>query len=65
MLVMSRKPGESIQVGDGVNITVVEIKGTKIRLGITAGKETTILRGELSPSRAIEDEPRPLKKKAA
>ena len=47
MLVVSRKPGESIQVGDGINVTVVEIKGSKIRLGITAGKETTILRGEI------------------
>ena len=50
MLVVSRKPGESIQVGDGINVTVVEIKGSKIRLGITAGKETTILRGEICPS---------------
>ncbi|MGI6402275.1 MAG: carbon storage regulator [Thermoguttaceae bacterium] len=47
MLVLSRKPGESVRVGDGVNITVLEIKGSKIRLGVTADKETTILRGEL------------------
>lgn len=50
MLVVSRKTGESIQIGSGVNITVVEIKGSKIRLGVTAGKETTILRGEINPS---------------
>ena len=47
MLVVSRKPGESVWVGDGINITVVEIKGSKIRLGVTADKETTILRGEI------------------
>lgn len=56
MLVVSRKPGESVRVGDGVNITVVEIKGSKIRLGVTAGKETTILRGELCLSRDSDEE---------
>ena len=47
MLVVSRKPGECIHIGEGVSVTVVEIKGSKIRLGVTAGKETTILRGEI------------------
>lgn len=62
MLVVSRKSGESIQVGDDINITVVEIKGSKIRLGVTAGKETTILRGEICLEKdAIER----LRKKAA
>ena len=56
MLVVSRKPGESVQVGDGVNITVVEIKGSKIRLGVTAGKETTILRGELCQDHEFDEE---------
>ena len=48
MLVVSRKLGESVRVGDNVNITVVEIKGSKIRLGVVAEKETTILRGEIA-----------------
>ncbi|MGN0910336.1 MAG: carbon storage regulator [Thermoguttaceae bacterium] len=50
MLVVSRKPGECIHIGEGVSVTVVEIKGSKIRLGVTAGKETTILRGEICDS---------------
>ena len=49
MLVVSRKPGECIHIGEGVSVTV-EIKGSKIRLGVTAGKETTILRGEIFDS---------------
>ena len=48
MLVVSRKLGESVRVGDGVDITVVEIKGSKIRIGVSASKETTILRSELA-----------------
>lgn len=62
MLVVSRKSGESIQVGDGINITVVEIKGSKIRLGVTAGKETTILRGEIC---LPKEELKELRKKVA
>ena len=50
MLVVSRKPGECIHIGEGVSVTVVEIKGSKNRLGVTAGKETTILRGEIFDS---------------
>ena len=56
MLVVSRKPGESVWVGDGINITVIEIKGSKIRLGVTADKETTILRGEICPAKNSEKE---------
>ncbi len=62
MLVVSRKPGESVWVGDGITITVVEIKGSKIRLGVTAGKETTILRGEICQSK---DSPKESSKKVA
>ncbi len=47
MLVVSRKSGECIHIGEGISVTVVEIKGSKIRLGVTADKETTILRGEI------------------
>ena len=50
MLVVSRKPGECIHIGVGISVTVVEIKGSKIRLGVTAGKETTVLRGEIFDS---------------
>lgn len=55
MLVVSRKLGERLRIGDGVDITVVDIKGSKIRLGVTADKETTVLRGEIvSESRDSE-----------
>ena len=64
MLVVSRKLGERLRIGDGVDITVVDIKGSKIRLGVTAGKETTILRGEIvDESRDSEKNPK-LKKVA-
>ncbi|MBQ9812226.1 MAG: carbon storage regulator [Thermoguttaceae bacterium] len=46
MLVVSRRNGESVYVGDAVKITVVEIKGSRIRLGVEADRDTFILRAE-------------------
>lgn len=47
MLVLSRKPMESIHIGDGVVVTVLEIRGNKARIGIDAPKEVHVLRSEL------------------
>ncbi|MET3655794.1 carbon storage regulator CsrA [Sporosarcina psychrophila] len=47
MLVLSRKKGESIWLGDQIEITVSEIKGDQVRIAINAPKNVTILRGEL------------------
>ncbi|MBI4384641.1 MAG: carbon storage regulator CsrA [Nitrospinae bacterium] len=47
MLVLTRKIGESIKINDDVKITVVEVKGKNIRIGIEAPKETKIYREEV------------------
>ena len=47
MLVLSRKKGESIIIGDNIEITVVDVQGDLIRLGIKAPKEVSIYRQEL------------------
>lgn len=48
MLVLSRHRGESIIIGDdGIVITVVEIRGDKVRLGIVAPKEVPVHRLEV------------------
>ena len=47
MLVLSRKLTESIHIGDSVVVTVLEIQGHKVRLGIEAPKDIHILRSEL------------------
>ncbi len=49
MLVLSRKPGEEVVIGDGVRLTVVAIRGKQVRLGITAPADVAILREELCP----------------
>jgi len=47
MLVLSRKPGQKLQIGDNVTITVLEVHGRVIRLGIEAPNDVRVLRGEL------------------
>ncbi len=47
MLVLTRKSDESIKLGDNITITVVEIKGNSVRLGIEAPVNLRIYRKEL------------------
>lgn len=47
MLVLSRKKDERIQVGDNIFVTVVEVRGDKVRLGIEAPREVKVMREEL------------------
>ena len=49
MLVLSRKPGERILIGDDVSITVVRIGPNNVRLGIEAPRSMNIVREELCP----------------
>jgi len=51
MLVLTRRPGERIMMGENVCITVLEINGNKIRLGVEAPREVAIRRAEV-PVRA-------------
>lgn len=50
MLVLTRKVGESITIDDHIKITVVQLKGKQVRLGIEAPKETKIHREEIYSS---------------
>jgi carbon storage regulator len=47
MLILTRKPGESLRIGDDVRITVVEIKGNQVRIGIAAPRSFPIYREEI------------------
>ena len=47
MLVLSRKADQSIHIGDAIRITVVRIRGNRVKLGIEAPGEVSVLRGEL------------------
>jgi len=47
MLVLSRQRDETIMIGDDIEVTVVDIRGDKVRLGITAPKEVSVHRKEV------------------
>ena len=47
MLVLSRKPGEQIRVGDNITITVVEVRGNRVKIGIEAPRSVGVVRSEL------------------
>lgn len=47
MLVLSRREGETIIVGDDIEITILKVRQGKIRIGITAPDDVRIVRSEL------------------
>jgi len=52
MLVLVRKPGEQIQIGDQVRITVVECHRGRVRIGIDAPREIAVVRVKHEPREA-------------
>ena len=55
MLVLSRKAGERIWIGDDISVTVVRISGGGVRIGIEAPKEMPVVREELKLKMDLED----------
>lgn len=56
MLVLSRQRDEAIMIGDDVEITIVDIRGDKVRLGITAPTRITVHRKEVYAAITQENE---------
>lgn len=59
MLVLTRKPTQSIHIGDNVTVRLVRVRGNVIQLGIEAPSDVTILRSELkdSPKKSTQEGP--------
>ncbi len=51
MLVLGRKVGESIVIDGGIVVTIMEIKGERVRVGVHAPKDVTVLRAEVQDDR--------------
>lgn len=56
MLILSRRIGETLVVGDNVKITILSVKGNQIRIGVEAPKEISIKRGELDEDKFKKNE---------
>jgi carbon storage regulator len=57
MLILTRKKGESIAIGDNIQVQVLNVKGGQVRIGIDAPRDVQINREECDPSMMIEDDP--------
>jgi carbon storage regulator len=60
MLVLTRRGGEEIKIGDSVTVLVVKIGAGKVRIGITAPKELPVHRAEFAEKLLAEGNSRPL-----
>jgi carbon storage regulator len=56
LLILTRKVGESVAIGDDIQVSVVEIKGSQVKLGIRAPRDVTVHREEIYQK--IQDENR-------
>jgi carbon storage regulator len=47
MLVLSRRPGEQIHIGNDISFVVLEVRGNRVRIGINAPRSVPVARAEL------------------
>ena len=47
MLILTRRVGETLMIGDEVTVTVLGVKGNQVRIGVNAPKEVSVLREEI------------------
>lgn len=58
MLVLSRKEGEQLLIGDNIVLTVNRVSGNRVAIGIQAPREVPIVRGELDRAEMAKEESR-------
>ena len=58
MLVLTRKPGESIVIAEGIVVTVLSVEGGIVKIGIAAARDVPIIRAELI-ARTLPKSPQP------
>lgn len=57
MLILTRKPGESIRIGDDIVVAVMGVNGNQVRVGIEAPRDVNIARQELTtPKKSPREE---------
>lgn len=47
MLILTRRVGESLMIGDDINVTVLSIRGNQVRIGVNAPKNVSVHREEI------------------
>jgi carbon storage regulator len=47
MLILTRKPGESLMIGEGIRVTILQVRGNQVRVGVVAPTTFTVDREEV------------------
>jgi carbon storage regulator len=55
MLVLSRRPGEALLIGQGIRVVILSVEGERVRVGIEAPREVLVLRAELAEAVSEEN----------
>jgi carbon storage regulator len=56
MLILTRRVGETVIIGDSIEVTVLGVKGNQVRLGVTAPRDVTVHREEIHARIKAEEE---------
>ncbi len=56
MLILQRREGEQVLIGDDISVSVVSVDGNRVRLAISAPREVSIMRGELRDAEIANQE---------
>jgi len=54
VLILTRKPGEQIKIGDNITVAIVGVKGNQVRLGVSAPKDVSVDREEIRDRKDAE-----------
>ena len=61
MLILTRRVGEVIKIGEEISVTVLEVKGNQVRMGFTAPKDVAVHREEVYVRIKAEQPPNPVR----
>ena len=59
MLILTRRTGESLRIGDDVEVTVMAVNGSQVRIGIKAPRNVAVDRQEIAERKQRERDPTP------